>query len=135
MQMRSVKVKDYMATQLVTLSAEVSAIEAMRLFLQKGISGAPVVGAKGELIGVLSEADLMQVVIQDSYYDENAGVVADFMKFPVETVDANADIYSVAERFIHEKRRRYPVLENGKLIGQISRRDILRAVEDFLLRQ
>ena len=107
----------------------------MRLLLQEGISGAPVVGSKGDLIGVLSEADLMQVVIQDSYYDENAGIVADFMKFPVDTVDANEDIYSVAERFIREGRRRYPVLENGQLIGQISRRDILRAVEDFLLRQ
>ena len=133
--MRSVKVKDYMAKQLVTLKADISAIEAMRLFLQEGISGAPVVGGKGDLIGVLSEADLMQVVIQDSYYDENAGIVADFMKFPVDTVDANEDIYSVAERFIREGRRRYPVLENGQLIGQISRRDILRAVEDFLLRQ
>ncbi len=133
--MRSVKVKDYMAKQLVTLRADISAIEAMRLFLQKGISGAPVVGNKGELIGVLSEADLMQVVIQDSYYDENAGIVADFMKFPVDTVDANEDIYSVAERFIREGRRRYPVLDNGNLIGQISRRDILRAVEDFLQRQ
>ena len=133
--MRSVKVKDYMAKQLVTLKADISAIEAMRLLLQEGISGAPVVGSKGDLIGVLSEADLMQVVIQDSYYDENAGIVADFMKFPVDTVDANEDIYSVAERFIREGRRRYPVLENGQLIGQISRRDILRAVEDFLLRQ
>ena len=133
--MRSVKVKDYMAKPLITLKADLSAIEAMRLFLQKGISGAPVIGSRGELIGVLSEVDLMPVVIQDSYYDENAGIVADFMKFPVDTVDGNADIYSVAERFIREGRRRYPVLENGQLIGQISRRDILRAVEDFLLRQ
>ena len=133
--MRSVKVKDYMAKPLITLKADLSAIEAMRLFLQKGISGAPVVGAKGELIGVLSEVDLMQVVIQDSYYDENAGIVADFMKFPVDTVDGNADIYSIAERFIREGRRRYPVMENSQLIGQISRRDILRAVDDFLLRQ
>ena len=133
--MRSVKVKDYMASRLLTLKADVSAVEAMRFFLQHGISGAPVVDDKGELIGVLSEVDLMQVVIQDSYYDENVGIVAEYMKFPVETVDANDDIYSLAERFIRERRRRYPVLENGQLVGQISRRDILHAVDDFLLKQ
>jgi len=132
--MRSVKVKDYMARRLVMLKPETSAVEAMRTFLQHGISGAPVVGEKGELMGVLSEVDLMQVVMQDSYYDENAGIVSDFMKFPVETVDANEDIYSLAARFILEGRRRYPVLENGHLVGQISRRDILRAVDDFLLK-
>ena len=54
------------------------------------------VGAKVELIDVKSEVDLMQVVIQDSYYDEDAGAVADFMQFPVDTIDANADLYSVA---------------------------------------
>ena len=133
--MRSVKVKDYMASRLLTLKADVSAVEAMRFFLQHGISGAPVVDDKGELIGVLSEVDLMQVVIQDSYYDENVGIVAEYMNFPVETVDANDDIYSLAERFIRERRRRYPVLENGQLVGQISRRDILHAVDDFLLKQ
>lgn len=133
--MRSVRVQDYMATRLVTLSPQTSAVEAMRTLLDRRISGAPVVDGEGQLVGVLSEVDLMQVVVQDSYYDENSGVVGDFMKTAIETVDANEDIYSLAERFMREGRRRYPVLKDGRLVGQISRRDVLRAFEDFLQRR
>ena len=88
----------------------------------------------GQLVGVLSEADIMQIVIQDSYYDESFGIVADYMQPEVDVVDHETDIYSLAERFLKEGRRRYPVVRNGKLVGQISRRDVLRAAEDFLLR-
>ena len=133
--MRSVKVADYMATRLITFLPDTNVVEAMRVFLEKKISGAPVVDENGKLLGILSEVDLMQVVIQDSYYDESAGVVQDFMKSPVDTIDPGEDIYSVAEKFIHEGRRRYPVVRNGKLVGQVSRRDVLRAAEEFLFRQ
>lgn len=130
--MRSVKVSDFMAKRLVTLHPETNVVEAMAVLLDKKISGAPVVDDSGALVGVLSEVDLMKIIIQDSYYDEAAGVVGDFMRFPVDTVDADTDIYSLAERFITEHRRRYPVVRHGKLVGQISRRDVLRAAEESL---
>ncbi len=132
MPMRSVKVADYMARKLVTFAPETSALDALGMLLDKRISGAPVVDADGNLVGVLSEVDLMKVVIQDSYYDENAGIVADFMQSPVDTVELDTDIYSLAERFRQEHRRRFPVVKNGKLVGQISRRDVLRAARDFM---
>lgn len=132
MPMRSVKVTDYMTRKLVTFSPGTSAVEAMNVLLEKRISGAPVVDDDGALIGMLSEVDLMKVVIQDSYYDENAGIVSDYMNAPPESIDAGMDIYSLAERFINEHRRRFPVLHNGKLVGQISRRDVLRAASEFL---
>ena len=97
--MKSVKVSDYMARQLVTLRADTSVVEALGLLLDKRISGAPVVDDDGTLIGMLSEVDLMQVFIQDSYYDENAGIVGDYMHAPVETVTPDMDIYSLAEQF------------------------------------
>lgn len=121
-----------MAKRLVTLHPETNVVEAMAVLLDKKISGAPVVDDSGALVGVLSEVDLMKIIIQDSYYDEAAGVVGDFMRFPVDTVDADTDIYSLAERFITEHRRRYPVVRHGKLVGQISRRDVLRAAEESL---
>ncbi len=130
--MRSVKVADYMATPVVTFLPNTSVIEAMNTFLDKRISGAPVVAEDGELLGVLSEADVMKIVIQDSYYDENVGIVADYMHSPAETIPASMDIYSLAERFLRDRRRRYPVVSNGKLVGQISRRDVLRAASEFL---
>ncbi len=130
--MRSVKVSDYMATRLVTFKRDTNVVEAMGVLLEKRISGAPVVDDQGQLIGLLSEVDLMKVVIQDSYYDEYMGVVGDYMRTPVDTVEADLDIYQVAERFINEHRRRYPVVRRGKLVGQISRRDVLKAAQDFL---
>ena len=133
--MRSVKVADYMSRKLVTVTPDTNVVAAMQVFLKNKISGAPVVDDAGNLVGILSEADLMQVVIQDSYYDEAAGVVRDYMKSPVDTIDPHADVYTIAEKFIREGRRRYPVVSHGKLLGQISRRDVLRAAEEFLLRQ
>ncbi len=130
--MKSLKVKDYMATRLITFSPKTNVVEAMDEFLKHSISGAPVVDEEGNLVGLLSEVDLMQVIVQDSYYDEAAGIVADYMRTPVDTVDPNLDIYAMAEKFLKEHRRRYPVVRNGKLIGQISRRDVLRAAEEFL---
>jgi CBS domain-containing protein len=130
---RSVKVSDYMTKKLVTFHEGDNVVSAMATMLERKISGAPVVDDAGNLVGILSEVDLMQIVIQDSYYDESMGIVADYMRNPVDTVDPDMDIYSLAERFLKEHRRRYPVVRNGKLLGQISRRDVLRAAEEFLL--
>ena len=130
--MKSVKVRDYMATRLVTFKPDTHVLEAMDQLLRHKISGATVVDLKGHMIGFLSEVDLMQVVVQDSYYDESVGIVADYMRTSVDTIDADMDIYTLAEKFIVEHRRRYPVTSRGKLVGQISRRDVLRAAEEFL---
>jgi CBS domain-containing protein len=130
--MKSVKVADYMATKLVTFTPETNVVEAMGVLLDWKISGAPVIGGNGALVGILTEVDVMEVVIQDSYYNESAGIVADYMQVNVDTVDPDSDIYSLAERFRQQHRRRYPVVKNGKLVGQISRRDVLRAAWDFM---
>ena len=130
--MKSVKVRDYMTTRLVSFAPDTNVVEAMDSFLKNRISGAPIVDAEGNMVGILSEVDLMQVVVQDSYYDESVGIVSDYMRTEVDTIDPEMDIYTLAEKFIKEHRRRYPVVSNGKLVGQISRRDVLRAAEDFL---
>lgn len=132
MAMRSVKVADYMTRKLITFKPDTNVVQAMRDFLDHKISGAPVVNDAGELLGILSEVDLMSVIIQDSYYDESLGNVGDYMKSPVDTVAPDMDIYELSERFLKEHRRRYPVVSGGKLVGQISRRDVLRAAEKFL---
>ena len=131
--MKSLKVKAYMSTRLVTLKPNTNVVEAMDKLLKHKISGAPVVDDQGAMVGILSEVDLMQVIVQDSYYDESMGIVGDYMRSEVETVSPEVDIYTLAEMFIKNRRRRYPVVDSsGKLIGQISRRDVLRAAETFL---
>lgn len=129
--MKSLKVRDYMAADLLTFTPNSNVLDAMTQFLDKGISGAPVVDDAGVLVGVLSEVDLIEVVVQDSYYNENVGIVGDYMQTEVEWVDPEMDIFSLAQRFIKHHRRRFPVMEDGKLIGQISRRDVLRAAMDL----
>lgn len=128
--MKSLKLRDNMAVELITFTPRSSVLDAMSLFLERGISGAPVVD-DGVLVGVLSEVDLIEVVVQDSYYNENVGIVADFMQSEVEWVEPDMDIFTLAQRFTKRHRRRYPVSENGQLVGQISRRDVLRAAMDL----
>lgn len=133
--MKSVKVRDYMTTRLHTFHESTNVVEAMQAFLAHRISGAPVVDADGKMVGILSEVDLMHVVVQDSYYDESVGIVGDYMRREVDTIDPEMDIYALAEKFLKEHRRRYPVVSDGRLIGQISRRDVLRAAEEFLRKE
>jgi len=132
--MKSVKVADYMTRRLVTVSPHTSVVAAMGLMLEHKISGMPVVTDNAQLVGMLSEVDAMRVVVQGSYYDESTGVVADFMHAPVDTVLPDLDIYSLAEMFIGNHRRRYPVVTAaGALVGQISRRDVLKVAHASLM--
>ena len=129
--MKSLKVRDTMSTNVITFAPGDSVVHAMATLLERGISGAPVVDEDGALVGILSEVDLIQVVVQDSYYDDPVGIVADFMQTSVECVDPDMDIFSLAQQVLRHHRRRYPVLENDRLVGQISRRDVLRAALDL----
>ncbi|NCF76461.1 MAG: CBS domain-containing protein [Proteobacteria bacterium] len=129
--MNSFKVRDYMAVDVITFAPTDGVMDAMSILLKHGISGAPVVAEDGRLVGILSEVDLMDVVVQDSYYNENAGIVAEFMQAAVEHVDPDMDILKLAQRFVRNHRRRYPVLQGDELVGQISRRDVLRAAMQF----
>ncbi|MDX1513995.1 MAG: CBS domain-containing protein [Gammaproteobacteria bacterium] len=127
--LKSVKVRDYMAANLVTLSPEMEILRAIHLLVEKRISGAPVVDEHGNMVGVLSEQDCMKVALDAGYYEEYGGHVHEYMSKKVETVEADASILTLAERFIEGKYRRFPVVEDNRLVGQISRRDVLRALE------
>ena len=86
--MKSLKVRDYMSVDVITFAPTDSVMDAMSVLLKQGISGAPVLGEDGRLLGVSTEVDLMEVVVQDSYYNENIGIVSDFMQEAVEHVDS-----------------------------------------------
>jgi CBS domain-containing protein len=123
---------DMMVTKLITLSPDMGLRDAARLLLKNRISGAPVVNAAGELIGIFSEKDLMQALI-DAVYDElPSSEVSAYMSRKVYTVDAQADILAIAQIFRTKDYRRLPVVQEGKLVGQISRRDVMAAVVKLL---
>jgi CBS domain-containing protein len=123
-------VRQYMTTKLVTLTPETDLRRAIRLLLKHGISGAPVVDAEGALVGVLSKRDCLKVAFRVGYHQEHAGPVAEYMSREVRTVDVDLPLVALAERFLGSTFRRYPVLERGRLVGVISRHDVLRAIEE-----
>mgnify|MGYP001234840230 CR=1 FL=1 len=128
MTMMRPKIRDYMATDLITLPPEMEINRAMKILLDERISGAPVVDDKGVLVGVLSKKDCFKAALNASYHQEWGGAVSDYMTSPVETLDANLDIVEAAERFLKSHYRRFPVLQEGRLAGQISRADLLKAL-------
>jgi CBS domain-containing protein len=121
-------VADIMATRLVTFMPDTDIHEAIRVLLDKRISGAPVVDADGTLVGTLSKKDCLKIVFSSQYHDDRGGPVRDFMSTPVETLDASQDLVSVAQLFLDSHFRRFPVLRDGKLAGQVSRADILKVL-------
>ena len=127
--LKSIKARDYMAANLVTLSPDTEILRAISLLIENRISGAPVVDGRGNLVGVLSEQDCMQVALRAGYHEELGGRVSEFMSREVETVDADTSILVLAEKFVNARYRRYPVLQDNRLVGQISRRDVLRALQ------
>ena len=104
-------------------------LEAINILLKNKISGAPVLDENGNIIGVLSEIDCMETLIQDSYYHESRGSVSEYMSEKVTTVDAQMGIVDLAEFFVQKHFRRLPVVDHGKLVGQVSRRDVLKAIQ------
>ena len=125
----TVLVKDIMTTNLVLFTVEQSIHEVMNSFIKNKISGGPVVDDRGKLIGVISEADCMKEVSDSHYFnmpilDKSVG---HFMTKEVETLPASMTLFDAASRFHETSRRRFPVLDNNKLVGQISRKDIVIA--------
>ena len=84
----------------------------------------------GALIGILTEKDCMRVVLNATYHSEYGGTVADYMKTDIEVMEPDDSIVDAAQRFLDKRYHRYPVLDNNTLVGQISRRDVMRALED-----
>jgi CBS domain-containing protein len=131
MNLKSCLVRDYMAGHLVTFKPDMEVMDAIHELVKQRIAGAPVVDDKGDLIGMLSELDCMKVALNAGYYGDWGGPVADYMSTSVESVDADMNIVDLAQKFLESGFRRFPVLRNNRLVGQISRRDALRALSEL----
>jgi len=126
-----IAVKHYMAKDLVTFSPDMDVLEAIQVLINKKISGAPVVDNRNNLIGLLTEKACMKVALNANYYGGKGGQVEQFMFKNVEVIEADNSIIEVAERFQNFPYRRYPVVDKNHLVGQISRRDVLRALMEI----
>ena len=129
MALKSGLVKDYMTRTLVTFKPEMDVLDAVHALVQHRIAGAPVVDSQGNLVGMLSEFDCMKIALQAGYHSQFGGPVSDYMTKGVTTVNAEMSIIDLAQMFADKGYRRFPVTDNNRLVGQISRRDVLRALE------
>jgi CBS domain-containing protein len=125
----SLKVRDYMTTNLITFKPNQSVQEVVESLIKYKISGGPVVNDNQELVGIISEGDCLKQLSESRYYNMplDHDNVEKRMAVNVETIDGNLDVFDAANKFLQSKRRRFPIVENGKLIGQISQKDILKA--------
>ncbi|MFZ1744452.1 MAG: CBS domain-containing protein [Nitrospirales bacterium] len=125
---RKLTVKEFMGASLVTFYPDQEIKEAIQALLEYKLSGSPVVDNRGNLVGYLSEKDCLKVALNAAYHDHWGGKVSDFMVHHVKTVDLDMDIIALAEKFLKDPYKRYPVVKGNRLVGQIHRRDVLRAL-------
>ena len=124
-------VDNYMTRTLTLFSPEQNIHAAAKTLLDQRISGAPVIDDAGKLVGVLSKKDCLKVIYTASYHKDWGGRVDEYMSRDVHTIESGTDIIAVADLFVESSFRRFPVMENGQVIGQISRHDILRALYEL----
>lgn len=129
--LKSVDAKEYMTDQPVTVKPDTDIFKVIKLLSDHKISGATVVDDDNNVVGVISEFDCLKAILNGSYYNEAGGTVKDYMTTQVESIDNNLSIIEVAEQMLATKRRRFPVVEDGKFVGQLSVRGILNAVKSF----
>jgi CBS domain-containing protein len=127
---KEVRVRDFMVTKPVVFTRETDLLDAVRVLVDRHISGAPVVDERGNLVGVLTERDFLKAALVAGYHGERGGCVGDYMTRDVEAVNADDSLLDVAARFVETKYRRYPVMEDNRVVGVVARRDVLRAVID-----
>ena len=124
-------VSDYMTRKLITFKPDDSIEHVIHTLITHKISGGPVVNEQNELIGIISEGDCMKQVSDSRYYNmplDHERTVENAMVNEVKTIAGTMNVFDAINIFLESKHRRFPIVEEGKLVGQISQRDILKAV-------
>jgi CBS domain-containing protein len=125
-------IREYMVIKPITFHPEQSIYDVINIMVRKKISGAPVVNENNELVGVISEKDCLRVMVDSAYHNLPAGKVSDYMSPNAISVGDDQTVVDVADKFLKTNFKRFPVVnKQGKLVGQISRSDLLRATKDM----
>ena len=124
-------VADFMDKTFNTVMPETRVQDAMKIMLDKQLIGVLVVDDERNLVGVFSEKDCLKVLLQSGFHRMPDDRVKDYMH-PIEmTVESRTDILSIAQTFLQKPFRRLAVVDDGKLVGQITRRDIVRGMRKY----
>ena len=130
--LQSVNLRDYMLSNPVKVREDDNVLEAMQVIIDNKISGVCGVDTTGTLVGILSELDCLRAVLGAVYNESGVGRVKDYMASDnLVVAHPNEDIVDVAQDMLLKNKRRRPVVEDGKLVGQITCRQLLSAVKKF----
>ncbi len=130
-------VRDVMSFPAITVHTDTSIAEASALLLHVNVTGVPVLDADEKLVGIVTEADLLYDRIapdprrrrrERTTHLRVADTVGEVMTSPVESLTPGADIADAASIMIDERIRCLPVVDGHRIIGVVSRRDLLRAI-------
>jgi len=123
-----ITVRDCMSKNMVLFNKEQSVIEVVEKLIKHRISGGPVVDQNQHVIGVISEGDCIKQISESRYYNmpmEDTSIEK-YMSKNVDSISPDLNLFDAANLFLKSKRRRFPVVENNKIIGIVSQKDILR---------
>jgi CBS domain-containing protein len=120
-------------SNIVTFNPDQPIQDVISIIIKKKIAGAPVLDDQQHLVGMISEKDCLRLIVDQAYYNMPAETrkVSDYMTAKVQTMSPKTNIVEAAMEFLNSPIRRFPIVENGMLIGQVSRRHILRAAQNL----
>ena len=128
----SVKLRDHMLVNPVRIKSKANLFEAVKLITDNKISGLCVVDDDNTLVGILSELDCLNAILSVTYNEGAVGTVAEYMTGEnLEVANSSDNIVELAQQMLRQNHRRLPVVEDGKLIGQVTCRQLLIAVKNF----
>ncbi len=127
--LKSMLVRDYMTTDHLAFTPETDVLKAIHQLLAHQLTGAPVLGTDGKLVGFFSERDALKAGLNASYYEQPGGPVSQFMSHEAKSLDAQSSMADAVEMFLANHYHCYPVVSGDRVIGQLSRRDALKALE------
>lgn len=128
--MHSILVKDYMDQNPNAIASTATLREVIALLMKAQLTGVPVIDENKNLVGFVSEQDCIKEMLNNTFYCEEPAAVTEVMSHELKTVSPDTSIVEIAERMAKNPPKNYPVCENGKLVGVISRRLILKALLD-----
>ncbi|TVP42731.1 MAG: CBS domain-containing protein [Halomonas sp.] len=121
-------VRDIMSRDCYRVSSDVSITTLAQGLATHRLPGAPVVDSADRLIGFISEQDVLGRVLDSIYHDDEAPLVKELMRHEVLSVSPNKSITDLAQEMLGVKPKVYPVVEQQRLVGIVTRRDILIAL-------
>lgn len=131
--MKTLQVKDFLTPDVIKLKPSTTLSEAIVILKNSRVISLPVVNESNELVGFISEQDLIKPLLEGSYYCDGVVKVADFMQTDIVTVSSQQSIFDIAQNMNTNRPKSYPVIAEGKFIGMLYRMDVLSALNEHYL--